>query len=187
MMATTHALAGLALAGASLLVAPEHATVAFVAGALGGAAPDLDTVVGTHRRTLHFPAYGWVVAAPAVALAALVTTPWSVAFAAFCVAAAAHALSDWFEGDTGWRGWKRERDEAVFCHLTGEWLSARRWVRYDGSPEDLLLSAALAGGSLHVVTGRVRWLVVALLAVSAAYTLVRRRLPDTVDRLRART
>lgn len=187
MMATTHALAGLALAGVWLLVAPEHATVAFAAGALGGAAPDLDTVVGTHRRTLHFPALGWAVAVPAVGLAALVTAPWSVALAAFCVAAAFHALSDWLEGDAGWRGWERERDEAVYCHLTGEWLAARRWVRYDGSPEDLLLSAVFAGGLSLVTTGPVRWLAVALLTVSAAYTLVRRRLPDTVDRFRART
>ncbi|MFD1511765.1 metal-dependent hydrolase [Halomarina rubra] len=187
MMATTHALAGLVVASAAVVVAPGQATTALLAGAAGGLFPDLDAVVGTHRRTLHFPAYGWVVAVPAVGLAALVTTEWSVALAAFTVAAALHALSDWFEAGREWRSWERTSDEAVFCHLTGEWLTARRWIRYDGSPEDLFCSAALAGAALLVVTGPVRWLVVALLTVGTGYTLVRRRVPDAVDRLRART
>lgn len=187
MMATTHALAGLAVASVTLLVAPEYATPALLAGALGGLAPDFDAVVGTHRKTLHFPAYGWVVAVPAVGLAALVTTPWTVALACFTVAAALHALSDWVEGGVEWRGWERNTDRAVYCHLTGEWLTAKRWVRYDGSPEDLCCSAVLAGIVLLVVDGPVRWLAVALLTVGTVYTLFRRRLPDALDRLRART
>lgn len=185
-MATTHALAGIVAGGVVTVLAPGHATTALLAGAAGGLAPDLDAVVGTHRRTLHFPAYGWAVAVPAVALAALVTARWSVAFAAFCVAAALHALSDWAEGGVEWRGWECTTDRAVYCHLTGEWLSARRWVRYDGAPEDLLVSAVLGAVALPLSTGPTRSLVVALLAVGTAYTLVRRRVPDVVDRLRAR-
>ena len=187
MMAPTHALAGIVVASTSVILAPDHATAALLAGAAGGLFPDVDAVVGTHRKTLHFPAYGWVVAVPAVGLAVLTPAPWSVALACFGAAAALHALSDWFEGGVEWRGWERNTDRAVYCHLTGEWLTARRWIRYDGAPEDLLLSAVLAGVALLVVSGPVRWLVVALLALGAVYTLVRRRVPGLVDRLCART
>ncbi|MFC5970769.1 metal-dependent hydrolase [Halomarina salina] len=186
-MATTHALAGIVVASVAALLVPDHATTALLAGAAGGLFPDLDAVVGTHRKTLHFPAYGWVVAVPAVGLAVLVTGPWSVALACFTTAAAFHALSDWAEGGVEWRGWERNTDRAVYCHLTGEWLTAKRWVRYDGAPEDLLCSAVLAGVALLVVSGLTRWLVVGLLAVGTVYTLVRRRVPGVVDRLRART
>ncbi|MWG35555.1 metal-dependent hydrolase [Halomarina oriensis] len=186
-MAPTHLLVGLAVGSVSLVVAPAHTTSAFVAGALGGLAPDLDAVVGTHRRTLHFPVYGWVVALPAVVLAVLVTASWSVALATFCVAAALHPLLDWAEGDAGWRGWERTSDRAVYCHATSEWLVARRWVRYDGAPEDLLVAALLAGGLWTVTTGTVRWVVLASLVAGAGYALVRRRVPDAVERFRART
>ena len=55
MMATTHAVMGVALVA---LVFPEFGSVPTVAVLLaafcGGVAPDLD-MAATHRKTLHFP------------------------------------------------------------------------------------------------------------------------------------
>ncbi|PSQ01414.1 hypothetical protein BRC94_04060 [Halobacteriales archaeon QS_5_70_17] len=187
MMAPTHVLAG--LAGASLLVAtaPEHATVGALAAAAGGVAPDLDALVGTHRRTLHSPVYGTLVAAPAVALAALAPSALTVALAAFLGAAALHAVADALEGGRELRPWERTTDRAVYSHYHGRWLRARRLVRYDGAPEDLVLAALLAVPSLAVLPGALRWLPAACLAVAVPYALVRRRIPGLVERFRART
>jgi hypothetical protein len=64
MMATTHALYGMA-AGASLLaVAPEYAPTAMVVGYVAGAVPDFDAYA-EHRRTLHLPVYAPRCAVPA--------------------------------------------------------------------------------------------------------------------------
>ena len=72
MMATTHALVGVALAVLVGAVFPESAAgtslTPVVAAALGGIFPDLDLYSG-HRRTLHFPVYFNVAAAVAVVAA----------------------------------------------------------------------------------------------------------------------
>ncbi|MFC6727238.1 metal-dependent hydrolase, partial [Natronoarchaeum mannanilyticum] len=81
MMATTHALWGMALALPVLALAPEFAPVAFGAGLVAGLFPDLDLYAG-HRRTFHFPVYASLAAVPAIALAIVAPLPWTVAFAA---------------------------------------------------------------------------------------------------------
>jgi len=65
----------------------------------------------------------------------------------------------------------------VYDHLRGTWIAPRRWVRYDGSPEDLLLSTVLAVPLLVTLGGMLRWIVVTSLVVAGVYTAVRRVLP----------
>src|SRR6056297_1290775 len=105
MMATTHALAGLALAALVAPIAPEHAPTAAAAGLAGGVFPDLDLYAG-HRRTLHFPVYYAVAAAPAVAFAALAPSALTVGVAVFLAAAALHAASDALGGGLELEPWK---------------------------------------------------------------------------------
>ncbi|WP_254537165.1 metal-dependent hydrolase [Halomarina litorea] len=181
MMATTHALVGVTLAAAFVPLAPESASLLALAGGVGGTAPDVDTVVGTHRKTLHFPALGWVVALPAVAIAVLAPGPATAAAACFLLAAAVHSLSDVLEGGRELRPWERTTDRAVYCHLCRRWLTARRLVRYDGSPEDLLLTAVFAVPPLLAFGGSVGAGCLALVALGAGYTLVRKRVPALVE------
>ncbi len=174
MMATTHALAGMALASVTVLVAPEHAPTAVVAAAVGGAAPDLD-LYGAHRRTLHFPTYYALAAVAALAVAVLAPTTLTVALAAFLAAAALHAATDALGGGLELRPWEATSERAVYDHYRGRWLRPRRLVRYDGAPEDLLLAGALAVPTLVHADGRLRTAVAVLLVVSAGYALVRKQ------------
>lgn len=183
MMATTHALAGLVVASVSLWLAPDLAPVAMAAAATGGAAPDLD-VLFVHRRTFHYPVVLPVVAVPALAVAAVVPGPETVAVGAFLGAAALHSVMDVFGGGLELRPWRGDSTRAVYDHVRGRWLVPRRWVRYDGAPEDLLVAGVLAVPALTVTSGTARWLVAAALAVSAGYTLVRKPLADVGERLR---
>ena len=193
MMATTHALAGMALASVVTLFAPEYAPVAVVAAGLGGAFPDLDTP-GRHRRTLHYPVYYSLATVGLLVLALGVPTPVTVALAAFVGGAAVHSASDAFGGGLELRPWEGTSDRAVYDHYHGRWLRPRRWVRYDGAPEDVVLAGvlavptlalaggagdatALSGASLRVtaLSGElVPTLVVVFVAVSVAYGLVRK-------------
>ncbi|WP_306052960.1 metal-dependent hydrolase [Natronococcus wangiae] len=182
MMATTHAFAALALAAALALVAPQFAVVVAVAAIVGGLFPDFDLYAG-HRRTLHFPVYYWLLAAPASAVAVLVPTRTTVAVAVFLLAAALHSVTDVFGGGLELRPWRGISDRAVYSHYHGRWLEPRRWVRYDGSPADLALAGALAVPGLVVFDGVVRTVVIALLAVSAGYALVRKPLVAVAERL----
>jgi hypothetical protein len=180
MMSTTHASAGVVLATPLLEVAPELAPVGALAAMAGGVLPDVDLFVGVHRRTLHFPVWYAVAAAPAVAIAAYAPGPATVAAALFLAAAALHSVSDWFGAGDELRPWERTSDRAVYLHPPGRWLAPKYWVRYDGAPEDLALSAALAVPGLLWFGSLVRALTLAGLAVAAVYVVLRKRVPDLI-------
>lgn len=174
-MATTHGLLGLALGAVIALLAPEHATPAMIAGLVGGIAPDLDLYRG-HRRTLHFPVYGSILAAVVVVIAILVPTPVTVALAAFVAAAAFHAATDVLGGGLELRPWEGNSERAVYSHYHGRWLSPRRWVPYDGSLHDLGLAAGFAVPAVLWTDGLLQLIVAGAVVVSLGYTLLRKRL-----------
>lgn len=175
MMATTHALMGVALAAVVATVAPEHAPAAVVGALAGGVFPDLD-LYGDHRKHLHFPVYYTLLAGGAVAVAFAFTRPATVALAAFVVAAALHSATDALGGGLELEPWRGESERAVYSHFHGRWVAPRRWIRYDGAPEDLALASALAVPALLVFDGHVQLVVAGALGVSAVYTLLRKRL-----------
>lgn len=175
MMATTHALLGVALAAVVATVAPEHAPVAAAGALAGGVFPDLD-LYGDHRKHLHFPVYYSLLAGGAVAVALTVTQPATVALAAFLVAAALHSAMDALGGGLELEPWRGESQRAVYSHFHGRWIAPRRWIRYDGAPEDLALAGVLTVPSVLVFDGYVQWVVLGALGVSAVYTLLRKRL-----------
>ena len=182
MMATTHALWGMALALPVLATAPEYAPIAFLAGLIGGLAPDFDLYAG-HRKTLHFPVYASIATIPAVVLAAIVPTTATVALAVGLAAIALHTVSDALGGGLELRPWEGTSERAVYSHYHGRWLRPRRWVRYDGAPEDLALALVAAvplliGGDAAVTT-----VAFALLTVSAVYVLLRKPLARIAARL----
>ncbi len=174
-MATTHVLAAVALATLSAVVAPEFAPVAVAAAGVGGLFPDLD-IYADHRRTLHFPVYYPAAATLAAGVAAAVPTTATVAVAWFLAGAALHSASDALGGGLELRPWEATSDRAVYSHYHGRWLAPKRWVRYDGAPEDLLVAGALAAPPLFAFDGAVAGAVAALVAVSAGYTLLRKPL-----------
>jgi hypothetical protein len=183
MMATTHAAVGLLFALPLTVVAPELAPVAALAAMAGGIFPDLDLVVGVHRRTLHFPDYYWLGTLPALAAAALAPGTATVAVAWFFLSAAVHSVSDVFGAGTEVRPWERTSAEAVYLHSRGRWIAPRYWVRYDGAPEDYLLTVCALAPGLVGFGPAVRRVALALIITGGAYTLVRKRLPAVEKRL----
>ena len=182
MMATTHALWGMAVALPVLAGEPTLAPVAFGAGLVGGLLPDLDLYAG-HRKTLHYPVYAPLAAVPAVALAIATPSTVTVGVAVGLTAMALHAVTDAAGGGLELRPWLADSDRAVYSHYHGRWIRPRRWVRYDGAPEDLAV-AGIATVSLAAVAGSaVTAVAVALLAVSAVYVLVRKPLATLAERL----
>ena len=179
-MSTTHAAAGALLASPLAAVRPDLASVAALAALAGGVFPDLDVVVGTHRKTLHFPVYYWVPTLLGGVAALAAPGPVTVAACFFFLSAAVHSVSDVFGGGTDARPWEGNSDRAVYVHPLGRWLTPRRFVRYDGAPEDFVLVTALSVPGLLVFGPPVRMLLWAGVTVSLAYAVVRKRLPDLV-------
>jgi hypothetical protein len=179
MMLPTHALLGMVLALPFALIAPEFATHALLAGFLGGTVPDLDLYSG-HRKSLHFPVYYSLIAIPAVLAAVVVPGPMTTAAAVFLLGAAVHCLSDSLGGGLELRPWEETSNRAVYDHYSDRWIRPRRWVRYDGAPEDFVASAVLGAFLFTVVDGPFRTIVALAVLVAGTYTVVRRILPSLV-------
>lgn len=177
-MATTHALVGVLLA---VVTVPDGGTATIAAAAAGGVAPDLD-LFSDHRHDLHFPVYGPVAAASAAVVALGLPSTESVGIALFLAAAGLHAASDVLGGGLELRPWEATSERAVYDHYHGRWLHPRRLIRYDGAPEDLMLALALAAPAFVLSPPAVRPWILGLLAVSAAYALVRRRMVGAARR-----
>lgn len=183
-MATTHVFAGLAAVAPVAVRFPEFATPLAVGAVLGGLAPDFDLVF-THRRTLHFPVVGLAVAVPAAVLGTVAPSSPTLGAAAFAVTAWLHAASDAIGGGPEMDPWNERTERAVYDHVRARWVRPRRWVRYDGAPEDAVLGIVLAILPLAVFDGWVTAAVVGGVAVSLVYALLRRRLvawtPDWLE------
>ena len=198
MMSSTHAAAGLLLVWPLLRAFPEFATVGALAALAGGVFPDLDLAVGEHRKTLHYPIVYWLPAVSAAGIAIVSPSMWAVAAAALFGSAALHSATDWLGAGDELRPWERTSEKAVYLHPRRRWLSPKYWVRYDGAPEDLFVAVAFAAPSVYVLDGVAQTAVVAAVAVSALYVLVRKPMvlvtqkvvdalpPRFVDRLPAR-
>ncbi|MFP8955140.1 metal-dependent hydrolase [Natrialbaceae archaeon A-CW3] len=176
MMATTHVFVGLTLVAPVAVAVPDLAAPLAVGAIVGGLLPDVDLVL-THRKTFHFPVFGMVGTVSAAILATVAPSPFTAGIAACAVTAWIHAASDALGGGPEMDPWTNPSDRAVYDHARGQWIRPRRWIRYDGAPEDALLASVLAIPAFVVFSGLIRTLVV-LLAVSLGYALVRRRLVE---------
>lgn len=184
MMLPTHALVGMVLALPFTLVAPELAPLALVAGLLGGIFPDLDLYAG-HRKTLHYPVYYSLFTVPAIAAAIVIPEPAPIAAAVFLLGAAVHCLADGLGGGLELRPWEATSNRAVYDHYSDRWIRPRRWVRYDGAPEDFLASAVLGTFLFAVVDGPFRRIAGLAVLVAGIYTVVRRILPPIATAIAA--
>lgn len=182
MMATTHAAVGLLLAVPLTVVAPDLAPAAALAGIAGGVFPDLDLLSGVHRKTLHFPDYYWLGTVPAFVAAAVAPGPGTVVVAYFLLSAAVHSVSDALGAGTESRPWERTSAEAVYLHSRSRWIAPRYWVRYDGAPEDYLLTVVCFSPGFVLFGPMIRRLTVVFVVVGGVYTLVRKRLPRIEER-----
>ncbi|WP_121744479.1 metal-dependent hydrolase [Natronorubrum halophilum] len=175
MMLPTHAVIGLAIAAPLVGYYPDLAPVALAGALAGSLVPDLDLYAG-HRRTLHWPTGYALVTLPSVTLVVAVPTTVSVGVASAVVGAAVHCQLDRFGGGLELRPWEGTSDRAVYDHVRGRWRRPMRWVRYDGSPEDLALLVSIGVPLLVVLEGPFRAVVAAALVVGAVYAGLRQRL-----------
>lgn len=179
MMAPTHVFAGLALVTPVAYQVPEFSNALAVGAILGGLAPDVDLVFD-HRRSLHFPVLGALVAIPLGIVAVVVPATITVGLATFVVTAWVHAVSDVAGNGPEMDPWTDPIDRAVYDHARGTWIRPRRWIRYDGAPEDALLAVALAIPALVVFDGWVVAIIAGGIAVSVTYALFRRRVVEWI-------
>lgn len=176
-MAVTHALIGLFLAISSILVWPEMVFYAALGGFIGGIFPDLDLAFN-HRKTFHYPVIFSISTAMMVLLVLLSPSIVSIAVFYFFLSAAVHSWIDIFGGGLEARPWIPSDDRGVYSHTLEKWFEPKRWIRYDGSPEDLVLSTMIAVPCYIFYTGIFRDIIILTLLIGGVYTLLRKKIID---------
>lgn len=178
-MIFTHILVGLLVGALAPYALSIPVSMALVAGAFGGGAPDLDLVL-THRRSLHFPILFTVFAVP-ITFGALLTGNSLMGIVSISlISASTHSLMDILGGGKEMRPWNHTDDRAVYDHVNGRWIRARRYV-HDGSVGDLALAGVVAA-AVYVVSGRQGQISAAiLLGFAVAYFAVRRRITEWIS------
>jgi hypothetical protein len=175
MMLPTHAMVGIAIAAPLVALAPDHATLALTGGVVGSVLPDLDMYAG-HRRSLHYPTWYTLAAVLTAVVAGVLGTPLSVGVAFVLAGAALHCRMDRYGGGLELRPWEATSDRAVYDHARGRWRTPKRWIRYDGAPEDVLLTVVLGVPVAVMLDTSFRWIAVGALVVGLTYGVLRRRL-----------
>lgn len=175
MMLPTHVVIGLAVGAPVLIVAPEFAPVVLFGVLVGSIFPDFDMYIG-HRRTLHFPTVYTAMAVLSLPIAVFLQHPVTVGVVFALIGAALHSRMDRYGGGLELEPWRATSNQAVYDHVQRRWLTPKRWIRYDGAPEDFMLTAALGIPLVFVLEGDFKWVVVAALCIGGVYTIFRRRL-----------
>jgi hypothetical protein len=182
MMAPTHVAVSLALAAVVAVVAPAAAPLVAVAALVGGVFPDVDMVVGVHRKTLH-QVEMFVGGTVLFGIAAVLTGDLMATLAATGFAAASlHCGADYLGGSSEPHPWEAATDHGVYVRSAGGWVEPRRLASYDGSPGDLALAVVFTVPGLLAFDGDIRLLLVGSLVVAVGYTLLRKRIPQLSGR-----
>lgn len=150
---------------------------AALAGFTGGIFPDLDLAFN-HRKTFHYP----IIFSDLVVITGIVAlinpSLVSITVFYFLLSAAVHSLIDVFSGGLETRPWIPSDDRRVYSHTLGKWFKPKRWIRYDGSPEDLVLSMVIATACYVFYTGLFEDIVVLTFLIGLTYTLLRKKIVD---------
>ncbi len=175
MMLPTHVLVGITIAAPLLVFAPETADIAMIGAFVGSVFPDLDMYL-YHRRTLHYPTGFSLAAILSVLLVALSQNPLLIGMAFIFIGAAVHCQMDRFGGGLELRPWEATSDRAIYDHISGRWRRPKRWIRYDGATEDVILAVFLGIPLFVIIQGPIRWFVAAMVLIGIIYGILRRRL-----------
>lgn len=176
MMAFTHLLVSLALAGLATPLVSEFVAppVVLAVAVVGGLAPDLD-LLARHRRTLHYPVGFPVLALAALGVFAATGVGAALLLALLFAAATLHVLADLLGGSAERAPWDPVTEFGVYDHVRGRWRRPRRVVQYSGSRGDFLVGVgcglvALAPPAAAPGTDVA---VAALVVAAGGYTLAR--------------
>ena len=184
MMGVTHALMGGLIGASSAALAPEYFLAAVAAGYLGGLFPDLDLAFN-HRQTLHFPV-GYTALSIILVSTSILTAERNIIILSYIVVSAAvHSCIDILGGGLEERPWEGTTDKGVYSHSLDRWFPPLQIIRYDGAPEDFLLTL-IFGAALFTLLNEVpqaQNIVIGSVIIGGVYSLVRKKLLDFRDLL----
>lgn len=178
MMLPTHIVIGLVSFLPLLYMYPLYSTPIIVGVIIGSTFPDLDLLVGNHRKTLHYPVLGILFSAISLVVFLVSSNSITAFYFALFASIFIHSFLDIIGGSLEDEPWERNRNIVVYNHIKGRWFNAKRWIPYDGSPYDLLLFCILTGVLLinRSYIDNLLYIIGILSFIAVFYTIFRRTL-----------
>ncbi|MFB6213678.1 MAG: hypothetical protein ABEJ07_03910 [Candidatus Nanohaloarchaea archaeon] len=181
MMVSTHILIG-GLIGYlfSTAISVNPVTLA-LAGMLGGLIPELDFLIGHHRKTLHFPYSYFLLSIPVLILIPFFQAELLILLATVLVSAGVHSFMDIFAG-AELRSWDESEweDTAVYDHIRDKWIQPQR-IAYGGSMRDFLLSTICFFSTIYLINDpKILLIATGLIVFSVAYTMGIKKASDEI-------
>lgn len=180
MMLPTHIMTGLVVILPLFYVYPTYSNAIFFAGLVGFSLPDLDILIGSHRKTLHYPVLYLPVALVAIFLVINLVNIWTIITFTVSLGCFVHSFSDIIAGSLEDEPWEAEKDKVVYNHIRKEWFSAKRWIPYDGSRTDVIvmITSSLVFVALYPLEMKKLFLTImfGLLLIGIIYSVLRKTL-----------
>lgn len=180
MMLPTHIVLGLTILTPFLPVLPTTLRIPAILGIIiGSTIPDIDLIIGYHRKTLHAPIYALLAALTCTVIATINLTPLTITATTLTIGIAQHSLSDALGGGLEHKPWQQTATKAVYSHHHNTWWQPKHFIPYDGSPHDLALYIALAAltYTTYAPYNHYLSLLTTLTIIATVYTASRRILP----------
>lgn len=180
MMLPTHIIGALFLSIPIIAFYPDLIRVVFIGSVFGGVAPDLDLIIGQHRKSFHHPYIFSLGLFTAISL--LVAFPEStilVGFLAFMIGCVSHIVGDLMGSGLEHKPWDQTSTRCVYNHVRQEWIPPSYILGYDGSLRDMGVLLVLSG-VVYIFYHQMMYIeqaVLVLLSIGMVYTIVRRTLP----------
>lgn len=178
MMLPSHIFLALLVIAPITAVSPELGVPLWTATIIGAIMPDLDMVLGQHRKTLHFPSVAILMLPLSISLLLISDSIILSSLAGFSIGFFLHPLIDISSSGLSERPWVETSEKCVYNHTTQSWIRPTRVTGYDGSPKDfaVLCLAVIAVfpilGDIHLHTE----LSILAVAIGSLYVLVRKYL-----------
>lgn len=138
-MLPTHILVGLLFCYPVIYLYPDHTNLLTFVVIVGSSFPDLDMIIGQHRKTFHFPLLFISLIGISGILFLLQIFPYSLILFLIGLSGLIHILGDIGSSGLEKYPWKQNGSRAVYSVFWKKWISPTYILGYDGSKYDFVL------------------------------------------------
>lgn len=184
MMLPTHILVSILFMLPLITLFPEYTHIIIYSSIIGGIFPDLDMLIGQHRKTLHNISLYILILLGSIPIY-IIYPPLGIILFIVSIVASIHMGFDVLSGGLERKPWLKTSNKAIYNHLTDEWIPPKHTFDYDGSYKDLsfaiLLSIVIYTYNIQV--NYINIFLGLLLSISILYTFTRKYLPTLENKL----
>lgn len=157
---------------------PESSSALMFVALISGLFPDLDTLYGKHRKTMHLPVIYSLMVLPSLLLILLISSYFTFLLLLIAVVLSSHCYMDILTGGSSSKPFPDIESEACYNHIRQRWIEPLGIINHTGSIDDYLIFVLTMIISYYwvgdILPTYFTYLFSSLLLISTLYVAVRR-------------